>query len=185
MKILTLYYSKSGNTKKIAEAIHNIASINNEASLKSLKEINDTDLNNYDFIFLGAPCHHSTLAKVILSYIEKIPYKPSFKLAGFYTHSTVHADGTERNDYLFNKWAGRSKKAFDNLAKEKEIELLGQFHCQGSASFLIEKFIRSQIIKNKAEWVPYRKEMRLHPTNEDIENAKEFAKMIIIKADIS
>lgn len=182
MKILTLYYSKSGNTKQIAETIHTVASINNSAEIKSLKEIKGVDLNKYDLIFLGAACHHATLAKKMLSYIETLPSMPTLKLAGFYTHSTVHADGTERNDYLFNHWAGQSKVVFEKLSLEKEIELLGQFHCQGSASFLIEKFINSQIIKDKEEWIPYRKKMRLHPTNEDLENAREFAENIIKEA---
>jgi len=185
MKILTLYYSKSGNTKIIAEAIHSTASQKHKASIETIKEIKGNELNGYDLIFIGAPCHHATLAKVMLSYLETIPSKPTFKIAGFYTHSTVHADGTKRNDYLFNEWAGRTKIAFENTAKEKEIELLGQFHCQGSATFFIEKFIRLQIIKDKNEWLPYRKEMRQHPNNKDIEDVKAFADMIIKKADIS
>jgi|GEM_PF-5093735 len=36
MKILTLYYSKSGNTKQIAEVIHSVALIDNDASIKSI-----------------------------------------------------------------------------------------------------------------------------------------------------
>ena len=51
MKILVAYLSKTGNTKKVAEAIFD--EITDE---KELKKIEDVDsLDGYDYSFLGFP----------------------------------------------------------------------------------------------------------------------------------
>ncbi len=63
MKILILYYSESGNTKKIAESMFNALKDVHQIELFSIKKAKIENLQNYDLIFLGAPCHHSTLAK--------------------------------------------------------------------------------------------------------------------------
>ena len=53
MKVLVGYMSKTGNTKKIAEAIYN--EIEAEKEIKSLEEVNSLD--GYDLAFLGFPVH--------------------------------------------------------------------------------------------------------------------------------
>ncbi|HOD70354.1 MAG TPA: flavodoxin family protein, partial [Deltaproteobacteria bacterium] len=54
MKILVAYYTKTGNTKKVAEAIYE-ALDKNDKTLKPMKEIED--VQGYDLIFCGFPVH--------------------------------------------------------------------------------------------------------------------------------
>jgi len=181
MKVLVLYYSKTGNTKQIANVIHEFAAINHESTLSPLNKCSIENLNNYDLLFIGSACHDATLAKPMREFLKSLPKENTFKFAGFYTHSTVLPKGTARNRQLFHDWAGHCQKVFEETSIAKGIEFLGDFHCQGKASFLIEKFIQFQIIKNKKEWGPYKKELRLHPTQSDLLAAKDFAKEILEK----
>ncbi len=179
MKILVIYYSKTGNTKRIAEMIHSTTSVKHDSTLILLKDCLVEELHNYDLLFIGAPCHNSNLARPVLSFLKSLPDTSSFKFAGFYTHSTTLPEGSKRNEQLFNDWAGMCHKSFEEAADDKKIEFLGDFHCQGKASFFIEKFVHFKIIKGKEEWKATKKEMRLHPTQADLNNAQLFVKEIL------
>ena len=53
MKVLVTYFSQSGNTEKIANAIYEEASRANEAELKKLEDITPEGVAGYDFVFLS------------------------------------------------------------------------------------------------------------------------------------
>ncbi len=56
MRSLVAYYSQTGNTKKIARAIHKgMSSLNEQCDIIPVKEVKPQDLNNYDLIGLGSP----------------------------------------------------------------------------------------------------------------------------------
>ena len=179
MKTLVAYFTQTGNTKLIAEAIHEVLSTQGEANIHPVRRVDIESLNEYDLIFVGAPCHDSDLAPPVKGFLEKLPDSPKFKLIGFFTHSTNVPDGTERNQELYDKWAGLCIPTFENACKDKNVELLGSFHCQGRASEPIEGFIRQQIITDDDEWAVYLPELRKHPDVNDIENAKKFALEIL------
>ncbi len=181
MKILVTYFSKTGNTKKIAEAIHEITTQNNDSTLKNFKNLKVTELVDYDLVFLGSACHHSDLAPPVLKFIKKIPESPTFKLAGFVTHSTYPPEGSKRHAELFAQWAGKCEKTFDKLQSEKKIDYKGFFRCMGKPSKPIEIFIHAKIITGDEEWEEYKPEVKKHPDEIDIENAKKFAKEILDK----
>ncbi len=181
MKILIGYYSITGNTKQVGEVIHTFTSQNHDSTILPINEISLEMLNEYDLLFIGAACHDSTLAKPMLKFLKTIPDSPSFKFAGFYTHSTTLAEGTERYKQLFKDWAGKCHSVFENTAKDKKIEFLGDFHCQGSASIPIENFIHAEIVKDEEEWNTYKEEMRKHPTQADFDGAKQFAQDVLDK----
>ena len=179
MKILVTYFSKTGNTKKIAEAIHEITSLNNDSTLKNFKNLKVKELNDYDLIFFGSACHHSDLAPPVLRFIKKIPVSPEFKLAGFITHSTYPPEGSERHAELFEQWAGKCERTFERLQNEKKIDYKGFFRCMGVPSKSIEIFIHAKIITEEGEWEEYMEEVVKHPDETDIENARKFAKEIL------
>jgi flavodoxin len=53
MKVLVAYMSRTGNTKKVAEAIYDAIS-----QPKEIKRVEDvTSLEGYDLSFLGFPIH--------------------------------------------------------------------------------------------------------------------------------
>ena len=179
MKILVTYFSQTGNTEQVAKAIHETTSQNHESELIKVKKIKVEDLTNYDLVFIGSTCHDTDLAKPVLRFLKKIPNSPIYKVAGFFTHSTTPPEGSKSDATLFEEWAGRCVKTFENLEKEKQVDFKGYFRCQGAPSPPIEKFIHQTIIKGEDEWEEYLEEVKKHPNALDIENAKKFTQNIL------
>ncbi len=58
MKAIIIYWSATGNTKKVAETIDNTLKKNGiEAKLKTVKESKNEDILNYDLVFIGSPSY--------------------------------------------------------------------------------------------------------------------------------
>ena len=56
MKSIVIYFSITGNTRKIAEAIHKgMKSLGENCDIARLKDIDTPDLQGYDLIGLGSP----------------------------------------------------------------------------------------------------------------------------------
>ena len=179
MKILITYFSQTGNTEKIAEAIHVVTSKNHESYLKRIKKVKIEDLADYDLIFIGSACHDSDLAKPVLRFLNKIPESPKYAIAGFYTHSTFLPEGDDRIKKLSERWSGRCSATFEELKVEKNINFKGCFRCQGIPSPPIEQFIHETIIKDDEEWAEFLEEVKKRPNENDMENAKKFAQDIL------
>ena len=178
MKVVIAYYSETGNTKKIAEAIYEEASSHHEVVLERLKKLKVIHLDEYDLVFLGAACHDADLARPLKKMLVKLPKNPKYKLAGFFTHATYMPGDSARNTALFDQWAGRCGPSFATICQEKSIQFLGYFHCMGVPSKPIERFIHSKIIVSDDEWQDYLTEVRTHPNAEDLQNAKSFTKKV-------
>ena len=179
MKILITYFSQTGNTEKIAQAIHEVSSKNHESTLKKLKKVKIEELEDYNLVFIGSPCHDSDLAKPALRFLKKIPDSPKYAIAGFYTHSTFLPEGDERIKKLSEKWSGKCIATFEEVKKEKNANFKGYFRCQGIPSPPIEQFIHKTIIKDEEEWADFIEEVKKHPNENDIEDAKKFAQDIL------
>ncbi|NHJ48645.1 MAG: hypothetical protein FK733_12745 [Asgard group archaeon] len=179
VNVLIVYYSITGKTKIIAEAIYEGIKDSAKVKLKKLSEFNPTDFNNYDVIFTGAPCHDSDVAKSVKKLLNEIPENPQFKLAGFVTHSCYPLEKGGKYIELFEKWVGKCSKTFDSITKEKKLEFLGFFRCMGAASAPIENFINKEIITDEKEFQEFLIESRKHPDENDIKNAHSFALKII------
>ena len=69
---LVIYYSRTGNTKQMAEII---AGSMNDAGLttqcKSVEEVNNGDLVNADAIVVGSPCYYGHMAGEIASFFDE------------------------------------------------------------------------------------------------------------------
>jgi flavodoxin len=181
MKSLVAYFTQTNNTKMIAEAIYEVVSAKGEAVIYTIRSVDLDALDKYDLLFVGAPCHDSDLAPPVKGFLEKLPKSPSFKLVGFFTHATYLPEGTERKQELYDQWAGRCIPTFENTCKEKDIELLGIFHCMGKASPPIEHFIHQEIITDEDEWNEYLPILRECPTGQDIDDTKKFVQGIFDK----
>ena len=181
MKTLVAYFTQTGNTKLIAEVIHEVFSTQGEADISTVRKVDFDTLNEYDLIIVGAPCHDSDLAPPVKRFLEKLPDSPSFKFAAFFTHATYTRDMDRHGGELYDRWAGRCYPTFENACKDKNIEFLGCFNCQGKASPPIEGFIRQEIITDEIEWNEYLPELRKHPDSNDIEKARKFAAEILDK----
>jgi len=70
---IVLYYSRSGNTKEMAEAIAgamNGAGLNTEC--KPVDKVNPDDLPEYDAIVIGSPCYYGQMAAPIKQLIDDL-----------------------------------------------------------------------------------------------------------------
>ncbi len=179
MKILITYFSQTGNTEKIAEAIHKVSSKHHESYLKRIKKVKIEELDDYDLVFIGSACHDADLAKPVLRFLKKIPNSPKYAIAGFFTHSTYTPEGDERIKNLSEEWSGKCSKTFEKVKKEKNVNFKGYFRCQGIPSPPIEQFIHNTIIKDDEEWAAFIEEVKKHPNENDIEEAKKFAQDIL------
>ncbi|WP_297406272.1 flavodoxin family protein [uncultured Cetobacterium sp.] len=114
MKTLITYSSKTGNTKKVAEAIFNSLS---NCELKDIDEV--TTLDNYDFLIIGGWIDKSTFDTKTLNFIKSIKNK---KIGYFFTLG-AYADSDHAKDCVNN---------IDTLFIENENTILKNFFCQGA-----------------------------------------------------
>ena len=76
MKALTIYWSGTGNTKKVAETIDNTLKDGGmDSELMTVAEAQDEDLFDYDLVLIGAPSFMWQPPKPVQEYIkEKMKY---------------------------------------------------------------------------------------------------------------
>ena len=99
VKVLVSYYSKSGNTKDMAELIAKGAKQENvDVDLKDVEELNADELLKYDCIILGSPTYYGTCAAPIKKLIdESVRYHGELegKVGGAFASSANLAGGNE------------------------------------------------------------------------------------------
>lgn len=71
MKSIVVYYSQTGNTRKIAQAIHTgMSELSEQCDIARLQDIESEDLVKYDLIGLGAPVWHRREPANVMEFIE-------------------------------------------------------------------------------------------------------------------
>ncbi|MEO0206854.1 MAG: NAD(P)H-dependent oxidoreductase [candidate division WOR-3 bacterium] len=99
LKALVGYYSRTGNTKKMAEAIaRGIRKERIEVDLFPLNKIKPKDLLKYNLIVLGSPTYYGLMAGEMKNFIdESVRYhgKLSGKVGGAFTSCGGIAGGAE------------------------------------------------------------------------------------------
>jgi flavodoxin len=81
MKTLVLYFSRTGNTKRLAQAI--ASTVN--APLYDLATTQPSIIQEYDHLFLGTPVEGASPTKEIIAFIEKLPQVEEKKVSLFCT----------------------------------------------------------------------------------------------------
>jgi phosphoglycolate phosphatase-like HAD superfamily hydrolase len=145
-------------TERLKAIFERVLSEGYEVHLKNLDEIEPESLSSYDLVYLGSACHDADLAEPVQIFLDSITTAPPFKLAGFVTHAAAVPKASDREQELFQKWAGRCADTFEESSKKKDVDFLGYFHCQGAPSPPIETFIHKEIILDQDEWENYIKE---------------------------
>ena len=72
-KILILYFSGVGATKKIAEQMYARLSLDCSADIFSLETRDAPHMDNYDALVIGTPVYHGAPAKTVMHYFETLP----------------------------------------------------------------------------------------------------------------
>jgi NAD(P)H dehydrogenase (quinone) len=71
-KAIVIYYSQTGNTKKMAELIYEgLEKEGVEVNLKKVEEIKTEDLLKYDAIIIGSPTYYGTMAYPIKKLLDE------------------------------------------------------------------------------------------------------------------
>ena len=163
MKVLVAYYSDTGNTKKLGEAIY-------DAISESEKEISlatdAANLSDYDLIFCGFPVHSMGLPGKMVDFVKALP--EGKKVAFFATHGSLR--GGELAITAF----------YSALSLSKHLKVMGTFGCRGA----VKQGIIDALL-NKAEhrgWALEAQSAAGHPDEADIEDAKAFAEGMMTKA---
>ncbi|MBI9087486.1 MAG: NAD(P)H-dependent oxidoreductase [Desulfobacterales bacterium] len=99
-KILITYFSKSGNTRKMAEAIRDgaVAVEGVEVILKKVQETTPDDMLSADGILMGSPTYFGTLAAEVKTLMDQsVRYfgKLNGKVGGAFTSSMAIGGGNE------------------------------------------------------------------------------------------
>jgi ferredoxin len=91
MKSIVIYYSQTGNTKIIAQALQKgITQRTGQCDIARLKEIKPEEWVSYDLIGIGSPVWSSCPTLNVIYYIKSLPPTVKGKHAFFYcTHGTL------------------------------------------------------------------------------------------------
>ncbi len=159
-KILVTYLSQTGNTKKIAQAI--FEGLEGDKTIKPMDEVQE--IEEYSLIFIGFPVHSHSVPYKIESFLQKIPQGE--KIALFSTHGSLPGGHLAR-------------EAVEHAAViASKAKVLGTFSCRGKVSMAALEIL-SKSPEHKA-WTEMAPSSQTHPDEGDIEDAKSFAKRIMV-----
>lgn len=158
MKSLVVYSSKSGNTKKLAEAV--CAQLPGEKFLEPIEE--SADSQGYDLVVVGFWLQGGKPDPIASNYLATLDQTTLFLLA---THGAT-AD---------SEHARKGMLAARELASSSRI--LGTFSCQGEVkpAFLA----KAQSMTPPPPWIQDAAAAKGHPDNMDIDNALTAVQKII------
>lgn len=170
MKVLVTYFSQSGNTEKIAKAIQEEAGANNEAVLKKLEEIRTEEVAGYDFIFIGSPLNSGSITAPVKECLASLQATSGQKLAGFITHFAPAYPEQDMDGFV---------EPIKEACKEKGIEYKGCFDCQGYLADAMHAPVQKMMNLTDEAWAGMVAQMTGRPNDEDVANAKEYAKTVL------
>ena len=159
-KTLVVYYSRTENTKRIAEAIYD--AVEGDKSMRSLKELEDGETASYSLIFAGFPVHSHSVPPVAAEFLQAIPQAK--KIAFFCTHGSLMGSPL-------------SREALENAtALAAGARVLGTFSCRGRVSpQALETLMKSPEHKL---WAEMAVSASSHPDESDLADARDFATRI-------
>jgi len=161
MKALVVYYSETGNTQKVAQAIFEAIYIEKEIS--ALQELKNS--SGYDIIFCGFPVKAHSVPEKAAKLIRGLA--AGQKIAFFSTH------GSLRGGHL-------PKQAFEHaIGLAAKLKVMGTFGCRGQViPAVIDKLLQSP--EHRA-WAEEAMGAVDHPDNNDLADAKKFAAEILAR----
>ena len=95
-KILILYFSGVGATKKVAEIMHKNLLQSCEANISSIEKNNVPKIIEYDALIIGTPCYHAAPPKTVMEYWDKMERLDKEKIAFIYNTRGLYSLNTNR-----------------------------------------------------------------------------------------
>jgi flavodoxin len=108
MKPCVLYFSRTGNTKQMAEAISELI----KAPLFSIASCEPSVVEDFDLVFLGTPVEGASPAKETQAFIERLPNVEGKKAIVFCTYRMF---GNERTMKKIQKKL--ANKGYENILR--------------------------------------------------------------------
>lgn len=170
MKVLVTYFSQSGNTEKIANAIYEEAAQAHTADLKKLEDITPGEVAGYDVIFIGSPLHAGSLAAPVKECLGVLQPSSGQKMAGFITHMAPAYPEQDMEGFT---------EPLKVACKEKGIDYKGCFDCQGFLAEAMHGPVQKKLNMSDEQWAEMVKQMTGHPDEEDVANAKACARQVL------
>ena len=128
-KVLVLYYSRTGNTEKMANVVSEGAQSGGEVEIELSFHVDAESLNSYDAILVGAPTYHHDMP---------VDFKNLFEEAAVKGQNLKGKIGTAFGSY---GWSGEAPKLILEIMKNK-------FEMQTLEPPLLAKYSPDQNILN-------------------------------------
>jgi len=161
MKALVTYYSQTGNTEKVAQAIYEALSVDKE--INPIRNIAST--KGYDIVFCGFPVQVHSIPGQAQAFIKAL--EKGQKVAFFSTHGSLRG----------GRLAQQALEHAIGLASMANV--IGHFGCRGKVDSKIIDFLMKQQ-ENKA-WAEEAQSADGHPDKADLEDARAFALQMLNK----
>ncbi|HEY63458.1 MAG TPA: flavodoxin family protein [Caldilineae bacterium] len=100
MKALVVYFSKFGNTQKVAEAIAEMLESAGSVCVLSLEQLTASDMKGVDLVVMGSPTHRMNLPEAVRLVLKGFPrrilrgthiatFDTSYKMSWWLSHFTA------------------------------------------------------------------------------------------------
>ncbi|MFP4475488.1 MAG: flavodoxin family protein [Desulfatibacillaceae bacterium] len=163
MKVLVTYYSETGNTKKVAEAIHDgLEQV--EKNIAPIDEVKDAGA--WDLVYVGFPVKGNSVPGKAAAFLKGLP--AGRKVGIFATHGSLRGGPLARTAF---EYAG-------SLPQGSRV--LGSFGCRGKVpQAVIDSALKNPEFK---AWAEEASSASTHPDEADLKDAREWADNILTKA---
>jgi len=161
-KVLVTYFSRTGNTRKIAEAIH--GALDGERDLLPMDKV--MDLAHYELIFVGFPVQSHSVPYKAEEFLKSVP--AGKKIALFSTHGSLPGMRLSREAIEYAS------------VLVSKARLLGTFSCRGKVSMQALEVL-SKSPEHEA-WADMAATANTHPDEHDVADARAFATWIATRS---
>jgi len=157
--LLVTYYSLTGNTKKVAEAI--FEALPHPKTIKPMSEVQSLD--EFDLVFVGFAVQSHSVPFKAEKFLQSIP--KGKKIALFSTHGSVTGSRL-------------SREAIEHaVVVSSQAKLISTFSCRGKVSpQALEVLSRSP---EHEAWVDMAASASTHPNEHDLADARAFAQWVL------
>lgn len=166
-KVLVTYWSQTGNTKKVAEAIFD--SLPGDKELKPLEEV--STFAGIDLAFIGFPVMQFGPPPVVKKFLAS--HSVNIRIALFVTHAMLSHNEDPKKQALLEKELERCRSACS------ESQFAGLYHCQGELSESVADELMKTNIPMLMEFAAMRPLTIGHPSSHELKEAQDFARTII------
>ena len=160
MKSAVVYYSATGSTKKIAEAIH--GELGEDTPLATMDA--HPSLDDRDVVFVGFPINAYGPPQVVKDFLAKDAAGKCIAL--FITHASPEANP------MVQDWLKACKEAAAGA------DIVGLFHCQGELAEPVKQYMLNSDDPHMVAWAKS-DDSQGKPDEAAIEKARAFARTIV------